>query len=558
MLRALHISHYILIDSLDIEFPDGLIIVTGQTGAGKSILLGALSLLGGGKADASVISPGASSCVVEAEFELPSDSQQLRELLKENEIECEGNMLTVRRVISSSGRSRSFAGDCPVTVQTLSELISHLVDIHSQHSNILLSDRRFQLSLLDSYAGATGCASECAAAWKKLCALRSERESVREKLDSIRFESDYKQARFEKLRDANLVSGELESLEEEHKALSNAEQIKEALGSALQFWNSDSGSDSAGIASSLRESVRAISRAGRFLPGLEELSQRLESARIELDDVFSEIEDCDARVDLSPSRLEAVEERMSLLYGLLKSFSCSDVDGLIALRDSLSSELSDPAELEERLNALEAEIKSAGAHHASLCDELSRLRSAAAPRLGTEITEMLHGLELSKSLFSVELGPSEPGPAGRDSLRFLFSSGSQSATDVRNCASGGEMSRIMLCLKNVMARFRGMPTMIFDEIDTGVSGSVASAIGEMLRDMGGNMQILAITHLPQVAAKGDSHYVVEKTSDASGRDYSGIRRLEGEQRVLELARLLSGSSVTPEALANAKSLLQGS
>ena len=550
MLRALHISHYILIDSLDVTFPEGLIIITGQTGAGKSILLGALSLLTGAKADATVISEGADSCVVEAEF--ASDDPRIRAILEENEVEWEDGTLLVRRVVHRSGRSRSFVNDCPVQVGMLSALSSLLVDIHSQHQSLMLGDPSFRLSVLDLFACDGDLLQRCREAWRTCQHLRSELRGLSERLERLAAERDYHEARYRRLEEAHLQEGELEELEAEQTRLANAEEIKGSL-SAVEELLSPSVGEQPGLIASLKEASRQLNRAEAYLPDLQELSARLDASRIELDDILSELERLDAGVEMSPQRLEAVEDRMSQLYDLLKKYNCTTVGELIAARDGLSQLLFDSEALEECQSELEQALSRAQEGLEKLYAGLHEARSAAAPGLSAKIEGELRYLELERALFQVVLEPVKGGEDGEDAVRFLFSSTGKSPVDVSRSASGGELSRIMLCLKATMARFTQMPTMIFDEIDAGVSGSVADKMGSMICSMGEGMQVFAITHLPQVAAKGQAHFLVSK--DSSDRVTSRIKKLSPEERVLEIARMLSGAVVTEEAVANARRLL---
>ena len=551
MLCSLHIKNYILIDSLEVEFPEGLVIITGQTGAGKSILLGALSLLGGAKADASMIGHGADSCVVEAEFSGLDDS--LQAFFDENGVEWDGGNAVVRRVIAASGRSRSFVNDCPVSVGMLSELSAHLFDIHSQHKSLLLSDRGFQLGVLDHFAGNAARVPECRESWRRLGALRSELDDTVALMQRLQADRDYNAAQWEQLDAAGLRDGELEELEDEQKQLVHAGQIKEGLHAASALFEPQ---DGVSVEYSLKEARRHLEHVAEYLPAASELAGRIDSARIELSDIFSEIDDLDGKVVDSSARLEQVEDRMSELYSLLKKHSCTTVAELIEVREKYNQALFDSSAIEERIENLKSEIAKEQAVYDRLSSELSKARSAAAPAFGSRICSDLHFLELDRAVFEVRTSPAPAGPSGVDSVSFLFSSTGEGLQDVSKCASGGEISRIMLCLKAMMARFVGMPTLIFDEIDTGVSGSVADKMGQMICSMGKDMQIFSITHLPQVAAKGNAHYVVSK-SVKDGRTVSVITELSSEQRVNEIARLLSGSTVTEAALANARELLKG-
>ena len=550
MLRALHISHYILIDSLDIEFPEGLIIITGQTGAGKSILMGALSLLTGAKADAAVISEGADNCVVEGEFR--TDDPAVRAILEENGAEWEEGSLLVRRVIHRSGRSRSFVNDCPVQVGVLSALASRLVDIHSQHQNLVLSDPAFQREVLDLFAGDGETLDASRAGWRRLLSLRSERRTIREQLERLDAERDYNEARYKRLEDAKLREGELEELEAEQTRLANAEEIKETL-SAVGGMLSPSDGEWPGLVATLKEASRLLSRSETFIPEARELASRLDAARIELDDISSELDRLDAAVDVSPQRLETVEDRMGLLYDLLKKYNCSTEGELIASRDALSSLLYDSTAMEERAEALDGEIAQAERKLEELHAALHQARTEAAPKLAARLEERLRFLELERSVFEVAVDPAQPGENGADAVRFLFSASGKNPVDAARCASGGELSRMMLSLKSLLASLTEMPTMVFDEIDSGVSGSAADKMGSMICTMGDRMQVFAITHLPQVAAKGQAHFLVSK--DASGEGGSTIKKLSPEERVFEIARMLSGAVVSEEAVANARRLL---
>ena len=549
MLSSLHIRHYVLIDSLDIDFPEGLLIITGQTGAGKSILLGALSLAMGGKADSSVISEGADSCVVEAEFNLDSS---VRGFLEDNDVEWDGGHVTVRRVVHSSARSRSFVNDVPVNLQFLTELSSRLLDIHSQHQSLLLKDHSWQLSLLDHYSGNRELLDRCSDVWKKILKVRSSLAEKEELLSRRNEDMEYNAARYGKLADARLKEGELEELEEEHKTLSHAEDIKSALGSVYAACNPDEGQD---VSSMLNQARKYLERAASYIPGLENLAGRLESARIEIDDILSEVEENNDRISLSEDRLRKVEDRMSLLYELMSKFGCRSIPELIGIRDELGRKVEGTADLEDRIGELRASLEELSREHSEVCSQLTQSRKEHSEAFASEVLDMLRFLELDKAQFLVDLQAAEPGANGSQSAVFLFSSNGTRPEDVAKCASGGEMSRIMLCLKALMARFTEMPTMIFDEIDTGVSGSVADKMGSMICRMGKDMQVFAITHLPQVAAKGDAHYLVSK-SEFMGRSTSTISRLEGESRVYEIARLLSGSIVSDAAVANARVLLE--
>ena len=555
MLARLHVRNYVLIDSLEIDFPEGLIIITGQTGAGKSILLGALSLVTGAKADASMVSEDADNCVVEAEFD--TCDAFIKSILEENEVEWDEGHLIIRRVVNRSGRSRAFVNDSPVPVTVLQDISSHLIDIHSQHQTLLLSDKQFQLDILDHYAGNTQLRQDCAAAWKEYVAKKSELTALESRIARIASDKEYNEAQYRQLENASLREGELAELEEEQKQLANAEDIKMGLCGVEELFTASSSGESMSVDSSLKESVKMLSKVGRYIPSASELADRLESCRLELDDILAEVSDMNSRVDMSQDRLEQVESRMSMIYGLLKKHACADESELIALRDKLSEELFDSTRLEEQAEDLRKEIAASEARIRRIAAELHQSRSSASHDFAETIAASIRGLEMPYAVFEVELQEVPVSAAGSDSISFRFSATGRNAVDVAKCASGGEMSRIMLALKTMMARYTSMPTMIFDEIDTGVSGSVADKMGSTICQMGDYMQVFAITHLPQVAAKGKAHYVVTKTIDeATGKAVSGISRLSEADRVTEVARMLSGSVLTDAAIANAKELLK--
>ena len=555
MLARLHVRNYVLIDSLEIDFPEGLIIITGQTGAGKSILLGALSLVTGAKADASMVSEDADNCVVEAEFD--TCDAFIKSILEENEVEWDEGHLIIRRVVNRSGRSRAFVNDSPVPVTVLQDISSHLIDIHSQHQTLLLSDKQFQLDILDHYAGNTQLRQDCATAWKEYVAKKSELTALESRIARIASDKEYNEAQYRQLENASLREGELAELEEEQKQLANAEDIKIGLCGVEELFTASSSGESMSVDSSLKESVKMLSKVGRYIPSASELADRLESCRLELDDILAEVSDMNSRVDMSQDRLEQVESRMSMIYGLLKKHACADESELIALRDKLSEELFDSTRLEEQAEDLRKEIAASEARIRKIAAELHQSRSSASHDFAETIAASIRGLEMPYAVFEVELQEVPVSAAGSDSISFRFSATGRNAVDVAKCASGGEMSRIMLALKAMMARYTSMPTMIFDEIDTGVSGSVADKMGSTICQMGDYMQVFAITHLPQVAAKGKAHYVVTKTIDeATGKAVSGISRLSEADRVTEVARMLSGSVLTDAAIANAKELLK--
>ena len=563
MLRSLQVRNYVLIDSLEIDFPEGLVIITGQTGAGKSILLGALGLVLGGKADASLVGTHGDTCVVEAEFTVGPD-EALRAQMAENDLD--GDILTIRRTLNRTGRSRSFVNDEPVSLPVLQALSERLIDIHSQHQTLRLADPAFRLSLLDHYAGlysvipgstssvipgSTGNLTACRKAWNTLQDIRKELSDVTERLQRLGAEKDYNEALFGQLEAAKLRDGEMEELEAEQKQLAHAEELKEFLNNCEDILSPSD--DRSPLTAQLKEAEKQAARAARFIPSLEPLVQRMESARLELEDIADELENTNARIDVSPDRLEQVEDRMSLLYDLMKKHGVQTVSDLIAVRERLSEALYDSTALEEKREELEKSLAQAEKSYRTVADALHDARKKASDGFASAILASLTFLELDHAVFRVELSEAAEGPAGRDAVRFLFSSTGKAPQDLAKVASGGELSRIMLSLKAMMARYTAMPALIFDEIDTGVSGSAADKMGSMICRMGEDMQVFAITHLPQVAAKGNAHYLVTKENDVTT-----IQLLSREGRVRELARLLSGSVITDAAMANAEALLDGS
>ena len=557
MLSRLQVRNYVLIDSLEIDFPEGLIIITGQTGAGKSILMGALGLVTGSKADASMLSEGAENCVVEAEFDVRHDDAALMEIMEENDVEWDNGHLIVRRVVNRSGRSRAFVNDSPVSVQVLQDISSLLIDVHSQHQTLLLSDRGFQMETLDYFAGASSLREDCAGLWKRLGHLKNDLKDLDDRIARMAGEKDYNEAQYAQLEAASLCVGELAELEEEQKQLANAEEIKTSLGAVEElFTNASSGGETLSIDSALKDADKLLSKVGRFVPSVSALSERVEECRRELDDILSDVVQINSRTELSQSRLEAVEERMSLIYGLLRKHDCADEAELIALRDRLSDALCDSTVLDEKREDLLKEIGAVESELNDVAERLHEKRADAAVPFAEAMTLSVRNLELPYAVFEVELMSAPLGPSGSDAVRFRFSATGRNAVDVAKCASGGEMSRIMLALKAQRAKYANMPTMVFDEIDTGVSGSVADKMGQVICEMGRYMQVFAITHLPQVAAKGKAHYLVAKDMDpAACKAVTTINKLSHEERVLEVARMLSGSVLTDAAVANARSLL---
>lgn len=543
MLRSLRVSNYVLIGSLETSFPEGLSIISGETGAGKSILLGALSLALGGKGDASMVGAAGDNCVVEAEFTV---TDSVKEFLLREDLPCEGETLTLRRVLSRAGRTRSFLDDEPVPAATLQELAGLLIDIHSQHQTLKLQDDRFCLEALDLYAGAASACGECAALWGSMQEASRHLADVKSRLERARREEDWNRSLLEKLQEARPVAGELEELEEEQKRLAHAEELMEMLSSADMLLSSEDASP----ALRLREAQKLLEKSARYIGPMEDLAKRLEEARLEVEDIAGDVAAEASRLDVSPTRLQQVDDRLSLLYSLMKKHGVSTVEELIAERDRLASMVEDASALEDAVKSASAALEKATEAYQKASSRLHALRAKAAGPFADSIEKQLHGLDLDHAAFHVELSPAPAGPTGADRVEFLFSSTGKELMDVAKAASGGELSRIMLSLKACMANYRKMPTLVFDEIDSGVSGGTADKMGSLVCAMGRQMQVFAITHLPQVAAKGKAHYLVSRKDDVTS-----MHLLDAEGRVMEIARMLSGTKVTPAAIENAKSLL---
>lgn len=536
MLRRLTIQNYALIDSLDIELPGGLIIITGETGAGKSIMLGALSLLLGGKGDVSALKDSCKNCVVEGEFEL------------------DGEELILRRVISPAGRTRNFINDEPANLGELVTIASRIIDIHAQHQHLLLTDAAYQMQVVDHFAGTR----ELLERYRSVFSQLQKSEAALEELDALiarsEGEREYKQFQFDKLFEASLKEGELEELEREQKQLANAEQIRDGICGAVSLMQPMGTS----IVQNLKDAVHLLQKCSNFVPELEELCNRLESCRIECKDIEDELETLAGRITVSPHRLEQVEERLSLLYSLMRKHSAGSVEELLQIKDTLEQELLGADKSLESRDELFVSIERLTQERNALAQELSDARGARIGELGITLQNSIRDLQMPYAVFEVALEDSGKYTLqGKDTVSFLFSAnGNGKLNPVQKAASGGELSRIMLCLKALMARFTGMPTMIFDEIDTGVSGSIADKMGELIGKMGERMQIIAITHLPQIASKRGTHLLVQKEFDQQNNAATGIRRIDGEERVKEVARMLSGSELTNAALENARELLK--
>lgn len=532
MLQRLTIQNYALIEDLEIDFPEGLIILSGETGAGKSILLGALSLLLGEKADPAVLRLPQKNCVVEAEF---SDDTILR------------------RVVAPSGRSRSFLNDEPVTLAQLAQEGGARIDIHAQHQHLRLADPRFQLSAVDCFAHVTPLLEEYRRMFSEERTLRESYRQTQERLQRLQQEQDYREFQFQQLDQARLRPGELEELEEEQRRLAHAEDLMAGLAQAGSAFEQDQQP----LSQSLKEAVHQLERCARYLPELESLAQRLHSCRIELDDVEQEIRRAADAVEVSPERLQQVDERLGELYGLLKRYQCSTVEELIQLRDSLDQSLADISDAQLRLETLQQQVAQLHEQVEFKAAALTQARCAVLPQLAAQLQQQIRDLEMPYARFDiVHHLLDQCTEQGKDAFTFLFSANGDEPADIAKVASGGELSRVMLVLKAMMAEHEAMPTLIFDEIDTGVSGRAADRMGQLIGEMGGSMQLFAITHLPQIASKSGSHFLVYKEFDSNRQAHTRLRLLSEQERVEEIARMLSGAELTPASLANARELIK--
>lgn len=551
MLRRLTVRNYAIIRELDMEFGEGFTIITGETGAGKSILLGALGLVLGERADTSVLLSQDEKCIVEAFFNI--SGYDLKDLFEANEVDYEDEAI-IRREITPAGKSRAFLNDTPVNLGILKELGSRLIDVHSQHETLLLGDSMFQMRVTDAYAGSAALARQYSHIWKGYLAVRREYDEAALNLEKVKADYDYYQHQLDEFRAVNLVPGEQELLEKEQELLTNAAEIKEALSAATSAL----GGEDISALSLLRAARTSLSRIAGWLPEAGELEQRLEAQLIDLDDVSYEAEKLNERATADPGRLDYVTQRLDTIYSLMQKHRCRDFNELLAVQSRVEEAVEANAGTDEKLEELKKRSDSALAEVKDLASGLSGARHRAALPLEGEITAMLRKLGMPHARFRVSIRHLEtPGPSGVDAVEFLFSANRQvEPEELSKCASGGELSRVMLCLKSVLANSTGLPAIIFDEIDSGVSGEVASMVGTILADMGRSMQVINITHLPQVAARGKIHYHVYK-EESDHSTITRVRLLNELERVTEVARLLSGSTITEAALHNARELLRG-
>lgn len=552
MLESLIIKNYALIDDLNLRFKRGLSIVTGETGAGKSIMLDALSLLLGERADSKAISDKSRKSVIEAVFSNPDKT--LRKFFDSNGLEWNPSELIVRREVSPSGRSRAFVNDTPVTLPVLSSITGNLVDIHSQHSNIVLSQSSSHLAIIDAFAGNSEKLSSYQADFSSYVALRSRIKKIKGQIEKNRENREFIAFQLEQLDKLKPKNGELRQVEQEFDMLSDSDQIREDLGSAYNCFESGDRS----INALLAEATDSISRVNLSLFGEdveEELMSRLENLRIELKDITETVYDYLDRVDSDPARLAKVTSRMNQIYEAIKRFKVVDEEGLVKLHAELRGKLDAIDNGDVDVETMEKEARRLAKVLKVKADELTDIRREAAERLSVLITETAMPLGLQNLQFRISLVQGKLTSDGQDTADFICSFNKNlEMQPMGKVASGGELARLMLSLKSIMAKCMNMPTVIFDEVDTGVSGEIADKMGDMMKRMGKEMQVLAITHLPQVASKGDCHFKVYKTDNAI-RTVSHVKELDYDGRIKELAAMLSGSKINDAALLNAKTLL---
>ncbi|WP_289751056.1 DNA repair protein RecN [Muribaculum intestinale] len=553
MLRSLHISNYALIDTVDITFHNGLNIITGETGAGKSIMLGALSLILGERADLKAVRDSGRKSVIEATFEL-HDYKRLKEYCVANDIEWDDNVCILRREIAPAGRSRAFINDSPVTLDLLSHVAMLLVDIHSQHNNRLLASPEFQLSIIDTLAGNEQLLADYS---RRFVAYRRALKRLRDTkklIEQNRQDEDFTRFQLEQLDAMNLEAGEQEQLEKDRDVLANITEIKSTLGGAL---DSLSNGTSNAIAL-LGDAMEYCEQLSQVLDDADNIVERLNTAHIELRDIADTLSDFDRDLNADPDELEAVEQRLNDIYSLQSKHHVSSVEALIELRENFRIKLSSLENSSYTIEEMEKEARRAKAAAKEIAAELTRRRTEEARRFEKLLCDTASPLGMKNLRAQVEITTGDMSSTGMDTVEFKFAfNKNQPLMPVGSTASGGEISRLMLSVKSIIASRMQLPSIIFDEIDTGVSGDVANRMGLMMRDISRSIQVMAITHLPQVAALGNAHYKVYKIDDEDAT-HTHIRQLDREQRIDEIAVMLSGSTVDAAARANALSLLSAS
>ena len=551
MLKHLYIKNFTLIDTLDIELHPGFSVITGETGAGKSIILGAIGLLLGQRADSKTIKQGADKCVIEAHFDL--SRYNMGSFFTENDIEYDLDDCIVRRELTASGKSRAFINDTPVQLSMLKELGDRLMDIHSQHQNLLLNKQDFQLNVVDILADDSKELDAYRQTFSEYRKAEQELSQLREDIERNRQNVDFLQFQYQELSSANLKEGELEELEQKSDTMTHSEDIKSALYEADNAFQDEDN----GIIRSLRSSISALNGISKVFPDAKELTERMDSAYIELKDIASEISDHLEDIDFDPSELDSVNNRLDKLYDLQKKYRAETIEELITTRDDLQEKLNNIENSDEALESLQASVAKLKADIEKKADALTKLRTKAAQKIEKDMQSRLVPLGMPNVRFSISITKEQPGTYGQDKVAFLFSANTSTPLQpVSQVASGGEIARVMLSLKAMISGAVKLPTIIFDEIDTGVSGKIAEKMAEIMQEMGNNeRQVISITHLPQIAALGSTHYKVSKEETAQGTTTS-MTMLTPDERVREIAQMLSGSDVSDAAIQNAKELLK--
>lgn len=552
MLRSLYIQNYALIEKLDIDFEPGFSVITGETGAGKSIILGAIGLLLGQRADVKSIRTGATKCVIEAHFDV-SRYSNLRPFFADNGLDYDDECI-LRRELYASGKSRAFINDSPAQLTQMKELGEQLIDVHSQHQNLLINTEGFQLNVLDLLAHDDATLAAYQSVYKQWKQAQGDLDKLVEKIARDKADEDYIRFQWQQLDEARLTPGEQEELEQETELLSHAEDIKAGLYQASQRFNDDEN----GLLSGLKECCNTMQNLQNVYPPAEEWANRLESSYIELKDIADEIADNEERVEFNPARLAEANERLNLIYTLQQKHRVDTVDELIALRDEYATRLAAISSSDEKLETLRQRCEELQEQVRRQASCLTQARQAAAQEVERQMASRLIPLGMPNVRFTVDMGErKEPGPHGSDTVSFLFSANKNGTMqNISSVASGGEIARVMLSVKAMIAGAVKLPTIVFDEIDTGVSGEIASRMADIMQEMAENeRQVISITHLPQIASRGRTHYKVYK-QDNETETNSHIRRLTDEERVEEIAHMLSGATLTEAALNNARTLLK--
>lgn len=550
MLESLHISNYALIDNLDIDFHNGFNIITGETGAGKSIILGALSLILGGRAETKVIRNNDKKSVIEAIFSI-KDYPSLKKICDDNDIEWDDIQCILRREIAPNGRSRAFVNDSPVSLSQLSDIAIQLVDIHSQHQNLLLASPDYQLNIIDNLAGNNDRLKEYHQLYLEYINAVRQLKETRHAIEKGVADEDFTRFQLEQLEEMNLIAGEQEDLEREREILSNMTSIKETLYSALEALTNGKSN----VLSLLSSAVDDCEDLENVLEDENNLTERLETTRIEIQDIAETLSQYDSNLNADPQELERIEVRLNKIYSLEHKHKVSTVDELIAIRDNLQKRLDAIDNSDYAIEQLEKQAKQAYKNVLSVAKEISKHRQEEAISFAKLLKDRALPLGMKNLQCEIKITPIEISSTGIDKIEFLFAfNKNQQLMPVGNTASGGEISRLMLSIKTIIADKMQLPSIIFDEVDTGVSGDIANSMGEMMQSIARNIQVISITHLPQVAAKGNNHYKVYKEDDETST-LTRIKELSIEERVDELALMLSGSTTNNAARANARSLL---